>query len=65
MVKLTLEDKQKYKTEIKTANLNELAVLARFISDAPLSKDDKRFCFSHIAIRFEHLLRGVIEGVKS
>jgi hypothetical protein len=61
MVKLTLEDKEKYKTEIKTASLKELWVLAMFIKEAPLTKADKKFCFTHLGIRFERVLRDIIK----
>ncbi|MTI82604.1 MAG: hypothetical protein FH756_01635 [Firmicutes bacterium] len=59
IVKLTSEDKQKFKTETKKLDPVETLAVARFIDEAPLSAADKKFCKSHIGKRCERLLKNV------
>lgn len=63
MVKLTSEDKKKFKEEIKNLNPDEVLEIARLINNSTsLSVVDKKFCDTHIGMRCERLLRNVVRS---
>jgi hypothetical protein len=63
VVKLTIEDKKKFKVEIKILNPAEVLEVARLINNSPsLSVADKQFCATHIGMRCERFLRNVVKN---
>lgn len=63
MVKLTAEDKKKFKVEIKKLNPAEVLEVARLINNSTsLSVADKKFCTAHIGMRCERFLRNVVKN---
>ncbi len=56
---LSDEDKKKFKSGIRNCNPVEILAVSKIIQNSSLSPNDKKFCFTHIGIRCERLLRNV------
>ncbi|MHA1304078.1 MAG: hypothetical protein ACTSPI_10295 [Candidatus Heimdallarchaeaceae archaeon] len=64
MTKLSTDDKNKFKKEVRKLDAIELLNLCREIEKLNLSKADRKFCNCHIGERCERLLRESVRNIK-